>query len=256
MMDLIIFSVGSNRYALNIENIQRIIQSTELTNIPNSHSFLDGMMSYEDGVIKVLNFRKLIGLIGYDTELRELFKKLKIDHINWIEELKSSVNSGTEFTKTTNPHKCELGVWLNNFNSYDEKVSLALKNLIQNHKLLHEHGAYALEVSEYDIDKAKEIFNTSISSIYKNTIKDIDDFIDKFDIVANSLQKLIIYEKSNISFAIKVDSIEDIVHIEDSEIMNSEEDTKNEFLELDGVLDIDGVLINVIKTVKIPNKGD
>ena len=64
MIDLIVFSIGNNRYALNIENIQRIIQRSELTDIPNAHKLIDGMMSYENKVIKVLNFRRLIGLFS------------------------------------------------------------------------------------------------------------------------------------------------------------------------------------------------
>ena len=254
MIDLIVFSVGSNRYALNIENIQRIIQAVELTDIPNSHELIDGMMSHEDGVIKVLNFRKLIGLATYDDELKKLFLELKVAHNDWISELKESVYNSSKFSKTTNPHKCELGVWLDNFNSYDENVSNILKNLIENHKRLHTMGAEVLSMCENDREKAKTLFNTEVNDIFMNTMKDIDSFIAEFKMVTNSLQKLVLYENNGSSFAIKVDSIEDIAHIEDTMIMNSDEDHNiSEFLELQGVLDLDSVLINVIKTVKIPS---
>ncbi len=142
MIDLIVFNVESSRYALSIENIQRIIQVLELTPIPNANILIDGMISYEDKVIKILNFRKLIGIA---------------------------------------PHKDEG--------------------------------------------------------------KDVED----------SSQKLIFYENKNENFAIKVDSIDDIVHVEETDIMNTDEEQKiNDYLELSGVLDLDGVLINIIKTLKIP----
>lgn len=142
MIDLIVFNVGSSYYALNIENIQRIIQIVELTEIPNTHSLIDGMMSYENNVVKVLNFRKLIGLP---------------------------------------PHE----------------------------------------------DEKKKVEDSSL--------------------------KLLFYENGSYNFAIKVDSIDDIVHVKEDQIMNSDEEQKiSEFLELSGVLDLDGVLINVIKTLKIP----
>jgi purine-binding chemotaxis protein CheW len=143
MIDLIVFNVSSSRYALNIDNIQRIIQAIDLTEIPNTHEYIDGMMSYEDGVIKVLNFRKLIGL-----------------------------------------------------------------------------------------------------NIHEEDSVEVDDYTQKF----------IIYEKENSQFAIKVDAIEDIAHIEESAIINNEkEDATCDFLELDGILDLDGVLINIIKTVSLPS---
>jgi len=72
--------------------------------------------------------------------------------------------------------------------------------------------------------------------------------------VEDSSLKLLFYENGSENFAIKVDSIDDIAHIEESQIMNSDEkQERSEFLELSGVLDLDGVLINVIKTIKIPS---
>ncbi|EDZ61272.1 protein containing CheW-like protein domain [Sulfurimonas gotlandica GD1] len=143
MIDLIVFNVGSSHYALNIENIQRIIQIVKLTEIPNAHDLIDGMISYEGSVIKVLNFRKIIGLP---------------------------------------PHK----------------------------------------------DENKSVEDSSL--------------------------KLLFYENGSARFAIKVDSIDDIAHVKDSQIMNSDEKQNiSEFLELSGVLDLDGVLINVIKTLKLPS---
>ena len=72
--------------------------------------------------------------------------------------------------------------------------------------------------------------------------------------IEDSSLKLLFYENGSEHFAIKVDSIDDIVHVEDSQIMNSDEEQSiSEYLELSGVLDLDGVLINVIKTLKIPS---
>ncbi len=142
MIDLIVFSVQNNRYALNIENVQRIIQAVELTSIPNTHPFIDGMMSYEESVVKVLNFRKLTDLPAHAEDTTDM---------------------------------------------------------------------------------------------------------------KDSTQKFLFYENGDEKFAIKVDSIDDISHINESEIMTKEEDGSSDFLQLSGVLDIKGVLINVIKTIKLPS---
>jgi len=254
MTDLIVFKVGNNHYALNIENIQRIIQAIELTSIPNAHQLIDGMMSYEDSVMKVLNFRKLIGSISYDEELRELFNRLKQSHKDWVDELRESVEKSVEFTKILNPHHCELGRWLDSFNSYDSEVSVILKNLSNNHKHLHDLGKDILDLAKVDKQAAEETVNKELIQLFKNTIGAIDIFVNEFDKIANSLQKLLIYENDGKSFAVKVDSIEDIAHIEESTIMSCEDDNSvREFLELQGILDIDGVLINVIKTIKLPS---
>jgi len=141
MIDLIVFSVDKNKYAINIENVQRIIQAVELSSIPNAHPYIDGMMSYEDSVVKVLNFRKVVGL---------------------------------EDNKNEN--------------------------------------------------------------------------------LAESSQKFLFYENGENKFAVNIDSIDDIAHIQESDIMSADDDSvNNEFLDFEGILDISGVLINIIKTIKLPN---
>lgn len=70
MNDYIIFTVSGNYYALQVASIQRIIQVPSLTPIPNSHPFIDGMMSYENKVSKVVDFRAMMGLELFEEDLR------------------------------------------------------------------------------------------------------------------------------------------------------------------------------------------
>lgn len=141
MIDLIVFNVANNMYALSIENVIRISELRELTKIPNSHKFIDGIMSFEQKSVKVLSFRKLVGL----------------------------------------------------------------------------------DVHQEDIE-------------------------DK----AEKEQKMIFFKNQDNTFAIKVDGIRDIAHIEESDIMVSNEDNKSEFLDIKGVIDINGKLINVIEDLRLP----
>ena len=256
MIDLIVFSVEKNKYALNIENIVRIIEGTELTNIPTSHEYIDGVMSYEDAVIKVLNFRKLIGIKSYENELRCLLEKLKNSHLDWIEALEGSIKKSTEFTMTTNPHMCELGKWIDNFSSYDDRINVVLNELVKYHKQLHIRGGKILDLSITNQSEAINLFNNELKTIYTLTINALDVLVSEIDKVSASMQKLLIYESDNKVFAIKIDAINDITHVQESEIMDSEDEHGNKFLELNGVLDLDGVLINIIKTINIPTRGD
>jgi len=222
--------------------------------IPNAHEYIDGMMSYEDKVIKVVNFRKLITLDPYDSELRTLFVRLKDTHKEWLGALKNSLETGMDFKETLNPHACELGKWIDSFTAYDDSVVLVLNELLDYHKQLHVLGATALDIYAKNPTEALDFLNKDVMTAYRNTMGALDTFVLELDLVANSLQKLIIYDKNSEIFAVKVDTIEDIAHVEESQFINtSEEHSVNNFLELSGVLDLDGVLINVIKTVKQPS---
>jgi len=254
MKDLIVFSVGGNKYAMNIENVQRIIQVETLTSIPNANKYIDGMMSYEDKVIKVLSFRKLIGMKTYAFELGEHFRTLKKIHEEWVETLRISIETGSEFTKTFDPHACDLGKWIDSFTAYDDNVVSVLKELVEHHKRLHVLGGEAYSIRLLDKQKALSMLNTELESIYKHTMGAFKLFMKELDSVADSLQKLLIYDNKGSLFAIKVDIIDDIAHVEDSEFISSNNEHElNNYLELEGVLDLDGSLINVIKKISLPN---
>jgi len=253
MIDLIVFSVGDNKYAMNIENVQRIIQVETLTTIPNVHKYVDGMMSYEDQVIKVLSFRKLIGMQTYASQLGKLFKQLEVTHEEWMIELHNSIETGVEFTKTFDPHACNLGKWIDSFTAYDDHVVEVLKKLVEYHKELHTAGGIAYEMRLSNKEKALDILNKDLSVIYKHTMGSLELFVKELETVSDSLQKLLIYDNKGEIFAIKVDAIDDIAHVKESEFINANsEHEMNEFLDLEGILDLEGVLINVVKTVSLP----
>ncbi len=252
MTDFIVFSVAKNRYAVSIEHIIRIVHGENLTQVPTSHKYIDGIMSYEDSIVKVLNFRKLIEMKSYEVELVELFRRLKKEHIDWLDALEDSLLRGVEFTKTVNPHHCELGKWIDNFTSYDDDIAILLNQLSDYHKQLHIKGGELLDISVQDKQKAKMLFETEMQNTYKHTLGIIDSFMSQMDKVSNSLQKLLIYESKEKIFAIKVDAIDDIAHVDASQIMDTDDESSSEFLEFSGVLDLNGVLINVISELRLP----
>jgi len=78
MEDYIVFTIGDNYYALSVASIQRIIQVPSLTAIPNAHPMVEGMMSYEDRVIKVVNFRAMMGMERFEETATGKSQKLLI----------------------------------------------------------------------------------------------------------------------------------------------------------------------------------
>lgn len=102
MEDYIVFTVGDNYYALGVESIQRIIQVPAVTAIPNAHPMVEGMMSYEDRVIKVVSFRVMMGMERFEEnagsksqklliyQTKEAFFGIKVDQIEDIKNLDCS----------------------------------------------------------------------------------------------------------------------------------------------------------------------
>ncbi len=253
MKSLLIFKVKKNFYAINLDFIQRIIQVRAATEIPNAHEFIDGMVSYEGRVIKIVNFRKMTNLPTYEDDLIELFERLKQQHALWVDTLKESVQKGVKFSLTTDSHLCDLGKWLDSFTSYDENVSKILRELNSFHKQLHNSAVDIIKIAQRDRDKALAEIDTNVISIYKSTINLLDTFIDEFDSVADSLQKLLLYSNGD-EFALKVDEIIDIAHVDRDITLQNIDTEPSQYLELEGVVELNDILINVIKTVKLPIK--
>lgn len=84
MEDYIVFTVGENYYALEVASIQRIIQVPAVTPIPNAHPMVEGMMSYEDRVIKVVSFRAMMGMERYKDNASGKSQKLLIYQTNEV----------------------------------------------------------------------------------------------------------------------------------------------------------------------------
>jgi chemotaxis signal transduction protein len=102
MEDYIIFTIGDNYYALNVASIQRIIQVPAVTAIPNAHPMVERMMSYEDRVIKIVNFRAMMGMENFNEsttgksqklliyQTQNAFFGIKVDQIEDIKNLDCS----------------------------------------------------------------------------------------------------------------------------------------------------------------------
>jgi len=71
MRSFVLFKISAQLYAVDIEMVRRILPSSELTEVPDEPSHIEGMFQYEGEVLKVLSFRKLLGLDELKEKKRE-----------------------------------------------------------------------------------------------------------------------------------------------------------------------------------------
>jgi purine-binding chemotaxis protein CheW len=62
LMQLVSFDVGGEEFGLEILRVQEIIRIQQLTRVPNSPSFVDGVINLRGKVIPVVALRKCLGL--------------------------------------------------------------------------------------------------------------------------------------------------------------------------------------------------
>jgi len=249
MRSLIIFTAENNRYAIDIDKIERIMQAQTLTPQAGSSEILDGVMSYQDNVVKIVNFRKIIGLKKFETLLVGQFDAFKDGHKEWINELLNLVKSDDEFANTTDTLKCDLGQWLDSYRPYDPEIEKIYTELFHLHREFHEAIIEVFEKKKRSIEEALEWVNGNLVKKYDTIMKYLDFMQKNMDKVALSLQKYLLYKEGQNLFGIKVDDVEDIVHIDEEIIQGAKSD--HGILSVDGVAEINGALVTIIGKVEI-----
>jgi len=58
VLQLVTFTLGNEEYAVNILNVQEINRITEITQVPNSPDYVEGVINLRGKVIPVINLRK------------------------------------------------------------------------------------------------------------------------------------------------------------------------------------------------------
>lgn len=76
-VQMISFSIGSERFGVEILVVQEIIMMSKITQIPNSPDFVEGVINLRGNIIPVLDLRKRLRLRGY-RDLREYAQGTRI----------------------------------------------------------------------------------------------------------------------------------------------------------------------------------
>ncbi len=67
-VQMISFSVGSERFGVEILVVQEIIMMSTITEIPNTPDFVEGVINLRGNIIPVLDLRKRLRLRGYGRD--------------------------------------------------------------------------------------------------------------------------------------------------------------------------------------------
>lgn len=71
LMQLVGFGVGRERFGVDILAVQEIIRSTDVTPVPNSPSFVEGVINLRGDIIPVIDLRKRLSLFMADTTIEK-----------------------------------------------------------------------------------------------------------------------------------------------------------------------------------------
>lgn len=68
ILQLVTFTLGNEEYAVDILKVQEINRMKEITRVPNSPSYVEGVINLRGKVIPVVNLRKKFGLAERESD--------------------------------------------------------------------------------------------------------------------------------------------------------------------------------------------
>jgi hypothetical protein len=162
--------------------------------------------------LPAVDLRRAVQLTGAREELEALLVGLgqrKQEHVRWVNELTSCVESGRPFELATDPTKCAFGRWYASFAPPDPVIRLKLLAIDQPHRRIHAVANRALTVAaEGRRDDARRI----IDSVRETDLEAVKVKLDEVSLLLrDSLQEvLVVCERGGSSFGVIVDSVREV----------------------------------------------
>lgn len=112
----VVVEINRNLYGLSTDTTVELMVSgtSQITRVPHSPDYILGVINHRGTIIPVIDMRSLLGFEQRSAESAKLtqhFETLKNDHVNWLNALDDAVFRNQKFTLSTDPCKCNFGIW-------------------------------------------------------------------------------------------------------------------------------------------------
>lgn len=217
----VVVEVNHNLYGVSTESTVELTSAemTQITRVPQSPSYIAGVLNHRGTIIPVVDMRELLGFVPRSSEaerLSTLFNKLKDDHIAWLAALQDAVYLDKEFTKATDPNKCNFGKWYNSVIDGSANMSTMvmgdpiLQSLFERFNAPHQsiHGIAESVLRTKNQGRVEEAI-AMINKVRETELKTMCDLFDQvLEAISTKLESmLVITEVGDRKAAVSVDSV-------------------------------------------------
>lgn len=153
----IVFEAAENLYCVNSKYVSTIMQIPEFEQVPEAPPEITGLFLSRGETVTMVDLRKLLNKKTLEEEYQDfcgMMEERKQDHVEWVNALEHTAQTGDKFKLATDPHKCKLGKWYYSFKSDNQEVNFHLHKLEEPHCRLHE-AALEVESCLQDCDNCK-----------------------------------------------------------------------------------------------------
>ena len=196
-------------YGVPCPNVQSIVQLSRIFTSPDLAMPVRGYIDIRGKMIITIDLRLFLGIKSVEEEtlnVVELIQKRKADHINWLNNLTTSVHENIEFKLATDPHKCAFGVWYDSYKPIDHVMKEYLQRFDAPHKAIH---SIAEKVKEFTRNNCHEAALQLIENTRNSELNKMIRLFDSFEeMYRSSIKELVvILKKDKQAIGIIVDEV-------------------------------------------------
>ena len=212
--------IGGESFAVPVSFVREIVTMPKISPVPESETYMRGVINLRDSVIPVIDMRLRLGMISCIDETEayiQMMNDRESDHRNWLQELEQSVKEKRPFKLATDPRQCAFGKW---YYAYDAKTSVnqcIYLNMIMPkfegpHDSIHEIAKKVAEMQN------SNNFDGAMALIEKTRSTELARMIDLFDEARSLIRErkrelAIVIEIKGKKVAMAVDAVESIEHL-------------------------------------------
>ncbi len=245
-MKFLQIEVNKQNYLLDTDIVLELIHYEEPTRMSTQNEYIEGIINHKDKVVPIITIRKLLKFISFKDEQVSFIGKVEEQHRTWVEEFEASLYSGDKFTKTFDPHQCELGEWIDKniaclrCNNHGF-VDMLEKELVNVHEALHNNGAKFFYEKDADKDEQMQVIKKNADQTIAGLHK-IEENIYK---LTSAFEQIVLVQIDGVKIGLVVDRIDKTHDLDEKEFFRSRKNLSSEsrYIQFVNYYDIEGTLM-------------
>lgn len=235
MTEIINFRAGRYKISFEILNILMTEKyEGNATQVPSGDGTLMGVINYQKVPTPIYDLSKILEGITAEqknSDLIDLLFAREQDHIDWLDALQDSIETGAVFTKAKDPHQCAFGKWYDSFNSENADLMHILKKFNEPHIEIHSLADKLLTMAD---SGNKDAALNELQIHRRTTLNSLRNlFSAAREAITTSYKPVIVYTTLNGStpcLGFLVDSVDDALTIEETDIKSFSNDGAIQFM--------------------------
>ncbi len=222
-MEVINFRVGNRLVAFNILNILLTEKFDDMqTSVPSEDAAFLGVKDFMGVPTPIYDLGIAMNKESTkqkNQKLNSLLHNREQDHSNWLDALESSLTDNIPFAQARDPHLCELGKWLESFQTDNTDLSDVLAKMDEPHKRIHSLAEKLLTMkANNQVSEAIKILHTERNTTLATLKRLFEAAREQVEATYKPVTVFTTIDGQHPSLGFVIDKVEDSLHADEKDI--------------------------------------